>query len=274
MVFTQPLTGTSWKEGGYSTVDNRFYDRGPLACVAFRDNRGEHTNISPYIAGTPPVLNWSPFAVDGQLRDDLFADVLVDGEWFINTDPNEGWWRVGAFDEKSGPDRKGSIKHDDQMILQSNFPYDTDLVAEGKTIQFTPIETRKPSTMRLRFNLPVSDADGNSIVEDVGAPGYVLSKPVDADTVDRQFLCIFARKRPQGYLYTVEVYPLVKMTDLGSQKRSKTDPDAAPLTFTALPDAFHTDIDPSDPTGMNLIESFYSEFIGGDAWTAMYEHGS
>lgn len=274
MTFTQPLTGKTWTEGQFGAVDNRFYDRGPLVCVAFRDNRGAATNISPYTAGAPPVLNWTPFAQDNQLRDDLFADKLINGEWFINTDPNEGWWRSGAFDEKSGPDRKGSVKHDEQMILQSNAPYDVDLTGEGKTIQFTPIEVRKPAVMRLRFNLPLTDIDGNSIVEDPGQPGFVLSKPVDADTVDRQILCIFGRKQPEGHVFVVEAYPLCKMTDLGTQKRSKTDPDAPSVTFTVLPDAYHTDIDPTDPSGMTLVESLYSEFVGGSAWAARYEHGS
>lgn len=274
MVWSQPSTGTTFSDGGFGAIDNRFYSRGPLACVLVRDNRGAATNISPFVGGSPPVLNWSPFAADGQLRKDLFADVQRNGEWFVNTEPNEGWWRIGAFDERNGPDRKGSIKHDDQMVLQSNFPFDTDLTGEGITIQFTGIEALKPMMVRLRMNLPLSDDDGNSLVEDIGEPGYVVSKPVDADAIDRQILCVFARKRPGGFIYTVEGYPLVKLTDIGSSKRSKTDPDASALTFTALPDPFHTDISAADPDSGLVAPAFYSQWIGGDAWGAMFEHGS
>jgi hypothetical protein len=274
MVWTQPTTGNDFSDAGYGTVDNRFYDRGPLACVLIRDNRGAATSISPYIAGTPPTLNWSPLAKDGNLRTDLFADVQVGGNWFINTVQNEGWWRIGAFEEKAGPDRKGSIKHDDQMILQSNFPFDTDLTGEGKTIAFTGIESLKPMMTRLKMNLPLADSAGHSLVEDVGDPGYVISKPVDAESVDRQILCVFARKRPGGFIYHIEGYPLVKLTDIGAQKRSKIDPDATALTFTALPDPFHTDISPTDSTHMTVVPAFYSEWIGGGAWNTLFEHGS
>jgi len=271
-----PTTGIDWRDGGFGTVDNRFYMRGHLACVAVRDNRGSATNISPYTAGTSgPQLNWSPIAADGQLRSDLFADRLVNGNWFINTSPNEGFWRIGAFDERNGPERKGAIKHDDQMILQSNFPFDTDLTGEGITIQFTALEMLKPHMVRLRMNLPLADNAGISLVEDVGQPSYVVSKPVDADSIDRQVLCIFARKRPGGFVILVEAYPLVKLTDIGTLKGSKTDADAASLTFTALPDPFHTDLDNSvDPGVAQVIPAFYSQWIGGTAWMSMYEHGS
>jgi hypothetical protein len=271
----QPAEGTNFYEGGYGVVDNRFYSRGPLVCVLVRDNQGASTNISPYIQGeSGPQLNWSPLAADGTLRADLFADVQIDGEWFINTDPNEGFWRIGAFDEKAGPDRKGSIKHDDQMIVQSNFPFDTDLTGEGITIQFTGIESFKPAMMRLRMNLPLVDDNGNNLVEDVGQPNYVISKPVDYDSPNRQILCVFARQRPGGYIYSVEGYPLGKLTDLGNMKRSKTDPDAPSLSFTALPDPFHTDIDATDPDSGQVAPAFYSQWIGGAGWAAMYESGS
>ena len=265
--------GTTWKEGGYDVVDNRFYSRGPLCAVLVRDNRGQATDISPYAVGTvtpfTPVPNWSPLATDGTLRDDLFAYIRVDGQWQTNTATNEGWWLLGAIDEKSGPDRKANIKHDDAMILQSNFPFDTDLTGEGISIQFTPVEVFKPLLMRLRMNLPLSDGTGASVVEDVGEPNFVISKPVDAESIDRQLLLVFAKKRTGKTFYTVEGYPLCKLTDIGNVKRSKTDPDSPSLTYTVLPDPFHVDLDGSDPASGDLTQALYSFWIGGDAWDAL-----
>jgi hypothetical protein len=58
-------------------------------------------------------------------------------------------------------------------------------------------------------------------------------------------------------------------------KRSKTDPDAPSLTFTALPSPFHTDMDYTvDPAVAQVIPTFYSQWIGGTAWATLYEHGS
>src|SRR6516165_7603348 len=226
-----PATGIDFKAGHFLDVDNRFSSRGQLAAVLVRDNRGSATNISPYAAGTPPTANWAPFAQDGNLRKDLFAYELNNGKWEFNHAANRGFWLVGAFEERSGPDRKGSIRHDDVMILQSNFPYDTDLTAEGITVAFTGIEVFKPFMMRLRLNLPLNDNNGNIIVEQPGSE-VILSKPTEADTVDRQLVLLFARKRPGGYVYSAEVYPLARLTDIGARKRSKTDQDVALLTFT------------------------------------------
>lgn len=265
---TIPATGTTFKEGGFGVVDNRFYSRGPLAAILIRDNRGAATDISPYAAGSPPTVNWSPLAQDGNLRDDLFAMVRVDGEWVTNSETNEGWWLIGALDEGNGPDRQPNISQDNAMILQSNFPFDTDLTGEGIDIQFTGVEVFKPLMQRLRMNIPLSDTDGVAIVEDPGAD-MVLSKPVDADTVDRQLLLVFSKKRPGGYIYSVEGYPLVKLTDIGNYKRSKTDPDAASLTYTVLPDPYHVDIDPTDPDSGEVVPVLYSQWMGGSGWTSL-----
>lgn len=271
----QPATGVNWKDGGFDVVDNRFFSRGPLCAVLIRDNLGSTTDISPYKVGTtggpppPPVLNWSPLAADSTLRNDLFAYVRTGGSWGVNKTANEGWWLVGAVEERGGPDRKANIRHDDAMILQSNFPFDTDITQEGITIQFTAVEVFKPLLMRLRMNLPLVGPTGTSIVEPVGDPGFVLSKPVDAESIDRQLLLVFSKKRLGKTFYTVEGYPLCKLTDIGAVKRSKIDPDAPSLTWTVLPDPYHVDLDPSNPTSQDLVQTLYSFWMGGDAWAAL-----
>lgn len=265
-----PATGTTFDLGGFTQVDNRFFTRGGLAAVLIRDNRGAATSIAPYAAGSPPTRNWSPFALDGSLRSDLFAASLVNGVWVTNTAPNQGFWLIGALDEKGGPDRKPSIKHDDAMILQSNFPFDTDITGEGITIAFTPVEPLKPLIRRLRFNLPLQDGQGNSVVEDPGQANYVLSKPTSSISIDRQIILVFARRKAAGqFVYTAEGYPLCKLSDIGNQKRDKTAPDAGPLTYTVLPDPFHVDLDPSNPLDGQLVPALYSEWVSGPAWTAM-----
>ncbi len=273
---TQQAVGNTFQNAGFGVVDNRFYSRGPLAAVLIRDNMGLNTNISPYVqGGSGPVLNWTPLSADGQLRTDLFADVQVDGQWYMNTAANEGFWRIGAIDERGGIERKSAVKHDDQMILQSLFAFDTDMTGKGKTVAFHGIEAFKPAMMRLKMNLPLANlTTGVSIVEDVGQPNYSLSQPVEPYDVNYQILCVFARPRPGGYIYSVEGYPLVKQTDIGAEKRSKTDADAFPLTFTAMPDPWHTNVDPTNPLSPIVVPAFWTQWIGGSAWSAMYESGS
>lgn len=264
-----PNTGTSWRSGGFANVDSRFNARGGLAAILVRDNRGAATNISPWAAGTPPTRHWSPFAQDGQPRDDLFAQVRVNGEWVTNPDPNEGFWLIGALTEDGGPERAPNISEDNQMILQSNFPFDTDLTEEGLTINFTGVETLKPLMKRLRMNLPLTDSAGNPIVEDPGTEDFVIGKPIDVESVERQIILMFARRKGGKYVYTAEGYSLCKLTNIGSFRRSKTDPDAGELGFTVLPDPFFMIKDPGDPGSNELIPALYAEWHAGDGWTAI-----
>jgi hypothetical protein len=264
--------GTTWRDGGFSAVDNRFFTRGALAAVAIRDNRGQATSIAPYqasLTGGAPIPYFSPAAQDGQLRADLFASVRVNGQWVQNPNPNLGFWLIGAFEDRGGPERRPNVRHDEQMILQSTMPFDSDLTSEGMTLQFTGVETLKPLMRRLRMNLPLSDDSGNPIVEDPGQVPFVLSKPTDADFIPRQLLLFFGRRKAGKMIYTCEGYPLANLVDIGNFRRSKTDADAASMQFMALPDSYHVDLDPANPTSGVLVPAFYSEWTFGDGWVAI-----
>jgi hypothetical protein len=266
---TTPVTGTSWRAGGFGDVDSRFNQRGGLAAVLIRNNRGAATNISPWAAGSPPTVNWSPFAQDGELRDDLFATVRVNGEWITNPDPNEGFWLIGAMTEDGGPERAPDINEDNQMILQSNYPFDTDLTEETLSINFTGVETLKPLLKRVRMNVPLSDVDGNPIVEDPGTENFTIGKPIDVESQEWQIVLVFARRKGGRYLYTAEGYSLCKLTNIGNFRRSKTDPDAGELGFTVLPDPFFVGKDPANPSSEELIPILYNEWVAGPGWTAI-----
>ena len=229
-----PATGTSWRAGGFGDVDARFNTRGGLAAILIRDNRGAATNISPWQAGNPPTRNWSPFAQDGNPRDDLFAHVLVDGDWITNPDPNEGFHLIGALTEDGGPERAPDITQDNQMILQSNMPFDSDLTGEGLTINFTGVETVKPLLKRLRMNLALADEDGNSLVEDPGTADFNIGKPIDTESPEYQIILMFARRK-RGY--------------------------------TVLPDPYFVGKDPNNPTSNELIPIYSCEWVSGESWT-------
>lgn len=260
---TQPLTGTEWGAGGFGDVDSRFAIRGPLVAACVRDYRGADTDISPFAEGG--AVNWSPFAQDGKLRADLFAVRKENGVWVENPDPNEGWWFTGANTPDGGPEREPNIDTNDLMILQSNYPIDTDITGEGKTVTFTPIESLKPLIKRLKANLPLTDEDGNILVEDPGAADYFVGKPVEADFVERQLLLIRARSKAGKRIYTVEAYPLVKLTNVGSAQMHKEDADAAELGWTVLPDPYF--MIPSDSGA--LVPGLEGEWVAGDGWTGI-----
>lgn len=264
-----PSTGKSWRASGLANVDNRFNSRGGLAAIAIRMNRGAATNISPWAPGAPPTRHWSPFALDGQPRDDLWAFVRVDGEWVTNPDPNEGFYLIGALTEDGGAERSPEVNNDNQMILQSNQPFDSDLTEESMSINFTGVETLKPLMKRLRMNLALADAAGNSIVEDPGTENFVLGKPVDNDGPEYQIILFFAKRKNNSFIYTAEAYSLCKLNNIGAFRRSKTDPDAGELGYMVLPDPYFVGKDPNDPSSDELIPLMYCEWTSGGGWTAI-----
>lgn len=266
-----PSTGTSWRAGGFSDIDSRLGTRGGLASILIRNNRGSSTNISPWRLGVGgvPERNWSPFAEDGQPRDDLFAHILVDGDWITNPDPNEGFHLIGAMTEDGGPERAPDISTDDQMVLQSNMPFDSALTGEGLSVNFTGVETIKPLLKRLRMNLMINDSNGDSICEDPGTEHFAIGKPVDNEGPEYQIILMFANRKRGEFLYTAEGYSLAKLNDIGSFRRSKTDPDAGSLGYKVLPDPYFVGKDPNDPTSNELIPLYYAEWIDGESWTGI-----
>uniref|UniRef100_UPI003C30EB85 Major tail protein n=1 Tax=Mycolicibacterium phage Mycofy1 TaxID=3349809 RepID=UPI003C30EB85 len=264
---TQPLTGTTPAAGGYTTVDNRLQGghRTGLIAVAFRDALGTSTNISPHNANGS--VRWSPLAQDGQLRDDLFAHRLENGVWVENTNPNEGWYLAGAFGEGNGPSSRPSIDTDDQMIEQSNWPFESDITKQDEPFTFQALQNLYPAIQRLANNLPLSDANGNPLVELPGeADGF--SQPVDAEKIGRQFLLYGIRKKEGRYLYEVDAYDLAYLNNKGERKFGKRG-TAAELTFKPEPSGYF----------MAMVDGEYKPiikhtFIGGPAWDALAGDGS
>lgn len=267
---TQPLTGTTWNAGGFNDLDRRAAERGGLQAVLIRDNRGPDTDISPRLPGGG--VAFSPFAADGKLRDDLFAIRLVDGEWTINPNPNEGFWFIGAQAEDGGAERNPNMRSDDLMVLQSNYPYDSDVIEKGKTIKFTAVDTLKPLIHYLESDLRLVDDNGNILVPEVGTTDYGYGSRLDVDTVDRQIILLFAKSVNGQPVYRAEGYPLCKLDDQAAKKRTKTDPDSAELTYKVLPDPYFMVPDP-DGSGL-LVPGFDWVWVSGPGWDDMAGSGS
>lgn len=260
----QPTTGTTWDAGGYADVDNRFLEgRTKLVAVAMRDARGTFTDLSPHNADGS--VRWSPFAVDGQLRGDLFDKIRLNGVWQKNPSDNEGFEYVGAFKDGSGPTSKPKVDNDPFNIVQSIYPFDYTIVSQTLPFTFTPVETAKPLVRRLENNLPLNAADGTNLVELPGAIGAGWGSPVDSDNIDRQVLLVRARNMAGKKLYTVDGYNLVRFSDIGEAKLGdKKDSAARDLTFEPLPDGLF----------MAMIDGVYKPIVkwtwsGGDAWAGL-----
>lgn len=260
---TQPATGTTWDAAHLNDTDNRLAERGGLQAVLVRDYRGAATDMSPFADDTTTVA-WSPFAVDGDVRDDLLARTKVDGVWTVNATANDGWFYIGAQTEAGGAERNPNMRSDDLMILQSNFPFDTDVISKTKTVRFVAVHTADPLIQRLEADLRLQDDDGISLVPDMGGLDYGVGSRADTDTVERQLLLLYAKRKAGKMLFRAEGYPLVKFDAQARKKRTKTDPDTAELTYKVLPDPFFMIPDPDGAA--ELVPGVEYVWYGGDAW--------
>ena len=262
---SQPATGTTPAAGGYTTVDNRFQGghRSGLIAVLFRDARGASTNISPH-ADSAGTYGWSPFASDNSLREDLFAELRVGGFWVPNEDENEGWYLAGAFGEGNGPSTKPSIDTEDQMIEQSNWPFESQITKQDEPFTFQALQNLQPAIQRLRKNLPLSDSDGATLVEGPGGDAAGWSQPLESDEPLRQFLLYGIRKRGGKYLYEVDAYDACRLSNVGERTYGKKG-TAAEFTYRPIPSGYF----------MGLQDGEYKPiikhtFVGGEAWTDLY----
>lgn len=263
-----PTTGTTWDGAGFNATDNRFLERGKLRQVLIRDARGADTNISPHDSNGDPF--WSPFAQDGTWRDDLLGFIRTDGVWEENPEPNEGFHIAGAFKDGDGPVSKPNLKNDDFMILQSNFPFDTDLTEEGEPFAFTAVETAKPLIRRLRNNLRLNDPDtGDSLVEVPGAEDAGWGRTLAGENIERQVLLVSEFRKGGLPIYTVDGYALCKLSDIGNSKKDKKDSEAAELTYQPLPDAYFMAV--QDGVYQPILRWTW---VGGTGWAALAGSGS
>jgi hypothetical protein len=259
-----PATGTTYDGAGFNNLEPRFLERGKLRTLLIRDARGAATDISPH-ADAAGTLKWSPFATDGTWRGDLLAFQRVNGVWDYNPLPNEGFHIAGAFKDGVGPATKPHIKNDDFMIVQSNFPFDSDITEEGEPFSFTAVETAKPVIRRLRNNLPLNAANGSVLVEKPGLPNSGWGRPLNASNVDRQVLLVSEFKKGGLPVYTVDGYALAKLNNIGNSKKDKKDSEACELEYEPLPDGYFS----------AAIDGVYRPILrwtwqGGAGWAAMF----
>lgn len=267
---TQPVTGTTWNAGGFNDIDPRLIARGGLQCVLVRDNRGAATNISPFEDDLTTV-HWSPFAQDGNLRDDLVAAQLIGGEWVSDSSANEGFLAIGSQTEDGGAERNPNTDSNDLRVLQSPYPVDSAVTEKGKTIRFVAVETLKPLVHHLQDEQPLCDANGDIILPDLGTPNYGHGSDMDTSQVDRQILLVYGKVIEGLWLYQVEAAPLCRLDNQATKQRSKTDPDSADLTYKLLPDAHF--MKPSFRE-QSLVPGFDYTWYGGEAWLAFGPSGS
>lgn len=247
-----PTTGTDWNTGGFNQLSTPSFIRGGRQAALIRQARGSLTDMSPAV--------FSPFAQDGKLRADLFAEVTQGGFYVTNPDDNEGFYHLGPFKEGNGPSEDRKLDKDEFMVEQLNQAYDVDIIKESMTVKVTPVETLRPIVAALRHGLGIYDDEGNNILVDRGQLNVSWMTPSDTDFIDWQLLLLHARRVEGQDLVVATGYPLCKLVDKGTSKMDKKDSRASEFGFEPLPDGFLVDL--NGRPGVDV------EWVSGAGWTA------
>lgn len=243
----QPANGVSFKAAGLAYLDTLRIRRGGRWAIAVRDYNGSDTNISP---GSD---FGAPMALDGNWRDDLFAIKRNSaGKWVYNTAPNLGFYPAGTL-HPDGIERAPKIDNDNLEILQSIDPARADMQKRDKTLVFTPREN-VPWIHAIQYNQPLVDVLHTA----AGDETYFSGESSDLVYVERQVLVM--HEDNSGGKVERNAFPFARciMTDIGSQKGNKKDPDEAKLTLTRLIDPYFV-----DSLGVPMIDG---RWVTGSLW--------
>lgn len=242
----QPATGVSLTDSALARFNALRIRRGGKWSLLVRDNKGLTTDISP---GGSFI---SPFAQDGNWRDDLLAVLVVNNKQVYNQKPNLGFHKIGC----SNPD--GFVQeHDTNVdaleILQSIDPGRVDMTSREKRVAFTGFENNRV-LHRLMYNLSLD----NILHPSKAGTTYVVEESDEIDFMERQFILIHEDKAAGLPERTAFGLSRAVLSEIGNLQGSKTDPTAAELKFTRLIDPYFI-----GSKGQPIISCMW---VAGEAW--------
>lgn len=242
----QPATGVSLTDSALARFNALRVRRGGKWSLLVRDNKGQSTNISP---GGSFV---SPFAQDGNWRDDLLAVKTVNNKQVYNQTANLGFHKIGC----SSPD--GFVQeHDTNVdaleILQSIDPARVDMTSREKRVTFNGFENNRV-LHRLMYNLSLD----NILHPSKAGTTYVVEESDEVDFMERQFILIHEDKAAGLAERTAFGLSRAVLSSIGKLQGSKTDPTAAELQFTRLIDPYFI-----GSKGQPIISCMW---VSGPAW--------
>lgn len=167
---------------------------------------------------------FSPFALDGKLRDDLLGD---DGL---------GFYHLGALHE-DGTEMGYNTDVADTMIAQSKRAVRFDVTQDNDIVTIKAMEGN-PIVDAIRYDLPLSD------LPDLGSAGYTLAKQAETALVERQVIALGF----DGDNLFAQTFPRMALRNRGNANWNKADVDVMEIElgsllcpFVAKPVLWHRD---------------------------------
>lgn len=219
-----PSTGGTWAQILQPDLDPNAVRKGVITDILIRDylnSDGTPNSLAASAAGLNTNGVFTPFATDGNLRQDLLAS---------STSPNQGFYHIGLLKE-DGWTFTPNLTVQETEAAQTIWTIRNDVTKETGELMFTAREW-KPLVDFLRMDLPVNNpADP---VPDLGVAGYSVPAPAYQNLCERQIIALGVDGEN---LFSITC-PRVSQQKLGKTAANKKDPLDLEFTYALLLDPF------------------------------------
>lgn len=176
----------------------------------YRNADGSVHNLADPAIGLNADGQFSPFADDGKLRDDLLGEGGL------------GFYHLGSLHE-DGTEMTYDTDVSDLMIAQSKRAVRYDVTQDNDGITIKALEG-SPIVDALRYDKELRN------LKDIGEIGYTIAKDAETVLIERQVIALGF----DGDNYFATTYPRMSMRKRGNSNWNKKDPDTMELELGAL----------------------------------------
>jgi hypothetical protein len=208
-----PETGGTYEDillPGLNDLNARKY---PITDFLIREYNTTATRLDVASVGLNANGRFTPFAEDGELRDDLL--ITADG-------PNLGFYHLGDLGEE-GFTFTPDMNIEKLRSAQSRSPVRVDITEESDSVKLIALESN-PIVDCIRDRRPFTS------MQDLGAAGYDSPKTAFARTIRYQAIALGF----DGKFSTAKTFPLLSIADIGESNWNVSDADRLEITFEAL----------------------------------------
>lgn len=170
-------------------------------------------NLADPLVGLDDDGQFSPFAQDGKLRDDLLV---------TSPDTNLGFYHIGALSD-DGTEMGYDTNVDDTMIAQSKRAVRFDVTQDNDLVTIRAREGN-PIVDAIRYDLPLSN------LPDIGKSAYTIAKAAETALIERQVIALGF----DGDNYFGQTFPRMALRNRTNTNWNKTDPDDMEIQLGAL----------------------------------------
>lgn len=208
-----PATGGTYEQILQPGLNDIAVRKGIVTDLLIRDYHGSMTDLSDPAVGLNADGYFTPFAQNGELRDDLL--ITAEGA-------NIGLYHLGLLDE-DGITYTPDVSVEEVMSAQRRRSIRVDISKEDDSLQITALE----STPLIDF---LNDDKPLIGLPDLGQVGYSSPKPAQGQLIERQIIALLF----DGDHYAAKVFPRMARSDVGDSNWNKANPDRLQLTWRAL----------------------------------------